>query len=332
MMDRRTFIGAITGSVVVASLAAKAQQAGRIYRIGLEGTSSLTTEGTSSLTTAPWWAAFLQRLRERGWIENQNFVTERLFTEQMGKTSVALAKELEARHVDVIVVTSTEWALAAKQASNTIPMVMATIADPVGNGLVANLAHPGGNFTGISFQGTELAAKQLNLLKQAFPSLSRVVVLANPANASHALRVKEAEVAARTLHLQLDVVEARQASEIESAFAAIARKRAEAILVLADGVFRREATRLATLARVPAMYGQREHVVAGGLMSYGASFTELFRQAADYVDKILRGAKPADLPVEQPTTFELVINLKTARALGIAIPQSLLLRADEVIQ
>jgi putative ABC transport system substrate-binding protein len=332
MMDRRTFIGAITGSVVVASLAAKAQQAGRIYRIGLEGTSSLTTEGTSSLTTAPWWAAFLQRLRERGWIENQNFVTERLFTEQMGKTSVALAKELEARHVDVIVVTSTEGALAAKQASSTIPMVMASIADPVGNGLVASLAHPGGNFTGISFQGTELASKQLDLLKEAFPSLSRVVVLANPANASHALRVKEAEVAARTLNLQLDVVEARQASEIESAFAVIARKRAEAILVLADGVFRREATRLATLARVPAMYGQREHVVAGGLMSYGASFTELFRQAADYVDKILRGAKPADLPVEQPTTFELVINLKTARALGIAIPQSLLLRADEVIQ
>jgi putative ABC transport system substrate-binding protein len=324
MMDRRTFIGAITGSVVVASLAAKAQQAGRIYRIGVEG--------MSSLTTAPWWAAFLQRLRERGWIENQNFVTERLFMEQMGKTSVALAKELETRHVDVIVVTSTEGALAAKQASSTIPTVMATIADPVGNGLVASLAHPGGNFTGISFQGTELAAKQLDLLKEAFPSLSRVVVLANPANASHALRVEEAEVAAGKLHVQLDVVEARQASEIESAFAAIARKRAEAILVLADGVFRREATRLATLARVPAMYGQREHVVDGGLMSYGASFTALFRQAADYVDKILRGAKPADLPVEQPTKFELVINLKTARALGITIPQSLLLRADEVIQ
>jgi putative ABC transport system substrate-binding protein len=323
-MDRRTIIGAMAGSIVVASLAAKAQQARRIYRIGVLG--------MSSVTPSSWWAAFLQRLRERGWIENQNFVTERLSTEQMGKTSVALAKELEARHVDVIVVTSTESALAAKQASSTIPIVMANIADPVGNGLVASLAHPGGNITGISFQGTELVGKQLDLLKEAFPSLSRVVVLANPANASHALRVKEAKVAARTLHLQLEVVEARQVSEIDDAFAAISRKRAEAIVVLADGMLRREATRLATLARVPAMYGLREHVAEGGLMSYGASFTELFRQTADYVDKILKGAKPADLPVEQPTKFELVINLKTAKALGLTIPQSLRLRADELIE
>ena len=205
-------------------------------------------------------------------------------------------------------------------------------SDPVGTGLVASLARPGGNVTGISFQGTELASNQLDLLKEAFPWLSRVVVLANPANASHALRVKEAEVAARKLRLHLEVVEARQASEIESAFAAIARKRAEAILVLADPIFRQEATRLAYLAHVPAMYGLRENVAVGGLMSYGASFTELFRQAADYVDKILRGAKPADLPVEQPTKFELVINLKTAKELGLTIPQSLLLRADEMIQ
>jgi len=323
-MDRRTIIGAMVGSAIFASLASKAQQAGRIYRIGVLGTSKVNIE--------PWWPAFLQRLREHGWIENQNFVTESRLTEDAGKTSLALAKELVARNADVIVVTSTEAALAAKQTTGAIPIVMANIGDPVGTGLVASLARPGGNITGISFQGTELAGKQLDLLKEAFPWLSRVVVLANPANASHALRVKEAEVAAGKLHLQLEVVEARQISEIESAFAVIARKRAEAILVLADPIFRHEATRLASLARVPAMYGLRENVAVGGLMSYGASFTELFRQAADYVDKILKGAKPADLPVEQPTKFELVINLKTARTIGLTIPQSLLLRADEVIQ
>src|SRR5690242_181620 len=304
MMDRRTFIGAIACSVVVASLGAKAQQAGRIYRIGVLG--------TSSATTTPWWAPFLQRLQERGWVENQNIVTERRFTEDLRKISVVLANELVALNADVIVVTSTEAALGAKQATSAVPIIMANIADPVGNGLVASLARPGGNVTGISFQGTELAGKQLGLLKEAFPWLSRVVVLSNPANASHALRVKEAEVAAGKLHLELEVVEARQAGEIESAFAAVARKRGEAILVLADPIFRQEASRLALLARVPAMYGLRENVAVGGLMSYGASFTELFRQAADYVDKILRGAKPADLPVEQPTKFELVINLKTA--------------------
>ena len=324
MMDRRTCIGAITGSVIVASLAAKAQQAGRIYRIGVLG--------TSAVNFGPWWSAFLQRLREHGWIENQNFVTEGRFTEDVAKTSLGLAKELVARNADVIVVTSTEAALAAKKATGAIPIVMANVGDPVGTGLVASLARPGGNITGISFQGTELASKQLDLLKEAFPWLSRIVVLANPANASHELRIKEAKVAAVKLHLQFDVVEARQVSEIESAFAATARKRAEAILVLADPVFRQEATRLANLSHVPAMYGLRENVTIGGLMSYGASFTELFRQAADYVDKILRGANPADLPVEQPTKFELVINLKTAKALGLTIPQSLLVRADEVIQ
>jgi ABC-type uncharacterized transport system substrate-binding protein len=323
-MDRRTFIGAITGCAIFPSVASKAQQAGRIYRIGVLG--------TSTVNIGPWWPAFLQRLREHDWIENQNFVTESRFTEDAVKTSLALAKELVARNADIIVVTSTEAALAARQATGAIPIVMANIGDPVGTGLVASLARPGGNVTGISFQGTELAGKQLDLLKEACPWLSRVVVLSNPANASHALRVKEAEIAAEKLHLQLEVLEARGASEIEIAFAAIARKRAEAILVLADPIFRKEATRLAYLARVPAMYGLRENVAVGGLMSYGASFTELFRQAADYVDKILRGAKPAELPVEQPTKFELVINLKTAKALGITIPQSLLLRADEVIQ
>ncbi|HEY1438915.1 MAG TPA: ABC transporter substrate-binding protein [Casimicrobiaceae bacterium] len=260
-MDRRTFIGTITGSVVVASLAAKAQQAGRIYRIGVLG--------TSAVNTGPWWPAFLQRLREHGWIENQNFVTESRFTEDTGKTSVALAKDLVARNADVIVVTSTEAALAVKQATGAIPIVMANIGDPVGTGLVASLARPGGNITGISFQGTELAGKQLDLLKEAFPRLSRVAVLSNPANASHAFKVREAGVAAGTLHLQLEVVEARQASEIESAFTVIARRRAEAILVLTDPMFRHEATHLASLARMPAMYGLREHVVDGGLISYG---------------------------------------------------------------
>jgi len=252
-----------------------------------------------------------------------------------GSGSRRRREELVRLRVDVIVVASTLTALAAKQATTTVPIVVTVPGDPVAAGLVTSLARPGGNVTGLSFVGTELAGKQVELLKEAVPGLARLGVLANPTNASHPLRTKEIAEVARALKLQIDVREARTQGEIPGAFAAMAKRRPGAAIVLADALFVRETgniVRLAAEQRLPVMYGLREVVVAGGLMSYGASFTDLFRRAATYVDKILKGAKPADLPVEQASKFELVINLKTAKALGLTIPHSLLLRADEVIQ
>jgi putative ABC transport system substrate-binding protein len=233
------------------------------------------------------------------------------------------------------VVSSTLTALAAKQATSVVPIVVTVPADPVATGLVASLARPGGNVTGLSFVGTELAGKQVELLKEAVPGLGRVAVLANPGNASHVLRTKEIAEVARALKIQSDVVEASTPRGVQEAFAAMAKRRPGAAIVLADPLFFREAhtlVRLAAEQRLPVMYGLREAVVSGGLISYGASFSDLFRRAATYVDKILRGASPSELPVEQASKFELVINLKTAKALGLTIPQALLTRADEVIQ
>jgi putative tryptophan/tyrosine transport system substrate-binding protein len=326
-MDRRSFIEVAVAILAVASAAGNAEPANRIYRIGV-----LLTDVRPS---APWWDAFIQRMREDGWVEHQNFVTVLRSTEGQTVLTPALAKQLVAENVDLIVAGSTEAALAAKEATRTIPIVGTTLADPVGTGLVASLSHPGGNVTGLSIQGTELAGKQLELLKEAVPSLSRVAVLTDPANAANAPRVREATLVAQAFRLKLEVVEARDANEMDAAFNTIVKNRDEAVLVLADPMFLTQASRIASLAdlyRVPAMYGVKEHVLSGGLISYGANFSDLFRRTADYVDKILRGVKAADLPVEQPTKFELVINLKTAKALGLTIPQSLLLRADEVIQ
>jgi putative ABC transport system substrate-binding protein len=251
-------------------------------------------------------------------MEHQNIVIERRYTEQRKEAALAVAEELVRLRVDVIVVASTLTALAAKQATTTVPIVVTVPGDPVAAGLVTSLARPGGNVTGLSFVGTELAGKQVELLKEAVPGLARLGVLANPTNASHPLRTKEIAEVARA-----------------RAFAAMAKRRPGAAIVLADALFVRETGNLVRLAaeqRPPVMYGLREVVVAGGLMSYGASFTDLFRRAATYVDKILKGAKPADLPVEQASKFELVVNLKTAKALGRTIPQSLLVRADEIIR
>jgi len=308
------------------SRAAKGQQPGRIYRIGLL---------TFDARTSPTWDAFVQRMHEHGWAEGKNFVVDRRSVEGRSETVATLAKELVTQDVDVIIAGGTEATLAAREATGTIPIVGIALGDPLGAGLVASLARPGGNVTGSSFQGTELTGKQLELIKEAFPGISRVAVLVNLTNASHAPRVKEAAIAAHKLKLQLDVVEAGQVSQLDAAFAGIVSNRDEAVLVLTDPLFDREADRIAYLAgakRVPAIYGRRERVLNGGLMSYGASFSDLFRETADYVDKILRGAKPADLPIKQPTHFELIVNMKTAKALGLTIPQSLLLRADEVIQ
>ena len=247
-----------------------------------------------------------------------------------------MAAELVRLKVDLIVSLGTQGVTAAKNATETIPIVMIAVRDPVGTGLIASLARPGGNVTGVSGSaGLEWVAKQLELLKETVPKIRRVAILSNPANAYHQLAIREVHVSARSLGVQLQLLEARGPNEFDGAFAAMAKERVGALLVVSDAIFNSHRTRLADLvarSRLPAAYGVRESVEAGGLMSYGPSFLDLHRRAATYVDKILKGAKPADLPVEQPTKFELVINLKTAKSLGLTIPTSLLLRADEVIE
>jgi len=243
-------------------------------------------------------------------------------------------EELSRIGVEVIVVSSTQVALAAKQATRTLPIVMTIPSDPVAVGLVASLARPGGNVTGLSFVGTEVAGKQVDLLREAVKGLASIAVLANPMNPSHPPRVKTVLATARTLKLRVDVAEVSTRDEIGEALRAIGKRGTGAALVLADPLFVREASSIIQLAaeqRLPVMYGLREAAVAGGFMSYGPSFTEQFRRAAAYVDKILKGAKPADLPIEQPTKFELVVNVTAAKALGLTVPPSLLLRADQVI-
>jgi putative tryptophan/tyrosine transport system substrate-binding protein len=326
---RALLIGLGLTGLVVPSFAVT-QPLGRVARVG----HISNVPGSSPLVDL-WRKAFVDGLRERGWIENQNVVIERRYAELHRESSLAVVEELIRLPVDVLVISSTLTALAAKQATSTVPIVVTVPADPVATGLVASLARPGGNVTGLSFVGTELAGKQLELLKEAVPGLGRVAVLANPGNASHAPRTKEIADVARALKIQSDVVEASTSRGVQEAFAAMAKRRPGAAIVLADPLFFREAqnlVRFAAAQRLPVMYGLREVVVAGGLISYGASFGDLFRRAATYVDKILRGASPSDLPVEQASKFELVINIKTARALGLTIPQALLARADEIIQ
>ena len=281
-------------------------------------------------------AAFRQELRERGWVEGQNVVVEVRFGNGMVDRFPAIIAEMIGLKVDVILTGSSATTWAAKGATRSIPIVMAASADALGEGLVANLAHPGGNITGMTFlAGPEIAGKQLQLLKEMVPTASRVVVLMNPTNRSHAAFVRELKVAARSLGTQLQVLEAPSPDQLNGAFAAMSRERAAALLVLTDGMFfgqRRQVADLAARGGLPALYSQREFVDLGGLASYGPNLVDMFRRAAIHVDKILKGAKPGDLPIEQPTKFELVINLKTAKALGLTIPPSLLLRADEVIR
>jgi len=268
-------------------------------------------------------------------VEGQNIVIERRYSEGRNERLPDLAADLVRLKVDVIVAAGTPPPYAAKRATTTIPIVMTNASDPVGSGLVASLARPGGNITGLSLLSPELAGKQLELLKETVPKVSRVAVLWNPANPVHTLILRQAEVAARSLRLQLQILEARGPNEFDSAFSAMTKERAGALLVLADPMFFGHRTRLADLAaksRLPSVFLLREHADAGGLMAYGPSTRDNFRRAATYVDKILKGAKPGDLPIEQPTKFELVINLKTAKALGLTIPRFVLGRADEVLQ
>ena len=329
MMDRRTFAGAVAGALLTLPLTATAQQAGKVPRIGF-------LSPNSAEVSQPRLAAFRQGLRERGWVEGRNIVIEWRFAEGKVDQLPALVAELIRLKVDIIVTTSSATTWAAKDATKSIPIVMAVSADALGEGLVTSLAHPGGNITGMTFLvGPEIAGKQLELLKEVAPAASRVAVLTNPTNRSHATLIRELKAAARAFGVQLQVLDARSPDQLDNAFAAMTRERAAALLVLTDSMFigqQRQIADLAARSRLPAMYYQREFVDAGGLISYGASLSDIFRRAATHVDKILKGAKPGDIPVEQPTKFELVINLKTAKALGLTIPQSLLLRADEVIQ
>jgi putative ABC transport system substrate-binding protein len=327
-VDRRAFISTLAGGLLAAPLAAEAQPAGKVYRIGILGNVPLSdTEG------ARLWGALTQGLRELGYVEGQNLIVEHLSTEGRSERLAALAAELVRWKPDVIVVPNNSNALAARKATQTIPIVAATFSEA--SGLITNLARPGGNVTGLTLFAPEIASKQLELLKEIVPHVSRVAILWNPINLSGQLYLDQARSAARTLGIQLQVLEARQPEDIERAFTAMGRKRAGALLVVADAMFILQRTRIVNLAakaHLPAMYTLREHMEAGGLAFYGPSMADNFRRAASYVDKILKSAKPADLPIEQPTKFELVINLKIAKALGLTIPQSLLQRADQVIE
>jgi putative ABC transport system substrate-binding protein len=315
--------------LLAAPLAAEAQQAGKVPRIGYLSAGS--PSGVPHLLEA-----FRQGLRELGWVEGQNIVIDYRYAEGRFDRLPDLAAELVRLKVDVIVAAATATSVAAKNATSTIPIVMIGVYDPVERGLVASLARPGGKITGLTFYtGPELVGKYLELLKEVVPKVSRVAVLWNPANPGHAAVLKEAEGAARALGVRLQTLEARVPQEIDSAFEAMIRERADALLVLPDPMPVTHRARIADLAaktRLPTMFGYREHVDASGLMSYGVSLPDLWRRSATYVDKILKGAKPADLPVEQPTKFELVINLKTAKALGLTIPPSIRIRADQVIE
>jgi putative tryptophan/tyrosine transport system substrate-binding protein len=313
-------------SLLAVPLATEAQPPGKVYRIG-----SLSTNPPP----AHLWEALLDGLRERGYLEGRNLIFERRFSEGHAERFPELAAELVRLRVDCIIVTTTPAALAAKHATQTIPIVMTATLDPVGAGLVASLARPGGNLTGLSAVGPELSGKRLELLKEVVPAMTRVAVLWNAANPANAAVWQETQAAARTLGLQLHAQDVRGSKDLEGAFALTAQVRPEALLVLGDSLIHMYEQQIAEFAaqhHLPSMFSRKESVMAGGLMSYASSLPARYRRAADYVDKILKGTKPADLPVEQPTKFELVINLKTAQALGITIPPTLLFRADEVIQ
>ena len=327
MIDRRTFLAGTGAALLAAPLVAEAQPAGNVSRIGF---LFYGAPGPS-----PELDAFRKGLRDLGYIEGQNITIEYRFANgRVGRLS-ELAAELVRLELDIIVTPGTPASIAAKKATSTIPIVFAGVADAVGTGLVASFARPGGNITGLTSISAALGGKRLELLKVVAPKASRVTVLYNPADPSNVLVLKELQEPSRALGLTLQPLAVRGPGEFEGAFAAMIRERAQALFVAAGLLtteHRKPLVGLAAKSRIPAMWGERQFVEAGGLMSYAVNFYDEIRRAAAYVNKILKGAKPADLPVEQPTTFELVINLKTAKALGLTIPPSLLGRADEVIQ
>jgi putative ABC transport system substrate-binding protein len=322
-----TLVLIVAVALFTVPLAADAQQAGRSVRVGYLSPRA----GPTHLDEA-----FRQTLRELGWTEGQNLVIEHRWASGRRDRLTEFARELARTKVDVIFAPVSQAAEAAMKATRTVPIVFATAGDPVASGLAASLGRPGGNATGVSsLPGEGFVGKQLQLLKETLPASSRFAVLWNSTNPSHAEQVRQAEVVAATLRIRVQALEVSAPIAFEAAFDALTRERADLLFVLADPMFFEHRTQLAdqtAKSRVPALYGLREHTEAGGLMSYGPSFPDLYRRAALYVDKILKGSKPAELPIEQPTMFELVINLKTAKALGLTIPPSLLLRADQVIE
>jgi len=328
-MERRAFIAAVGASLLRAPLAVRAQPVAKVWRIGLLGTVPLAEPGAARL-----WGGLFEGLEQLGYVEGKNIIIEGRYSEGRSERLPGLAAELVRLKVDVIVAAA-YTAAAAKVATSTIPIVMPNDPDPAGRGLVASLAKPGGNVTGLTTLTPDLVGKGLQLLKEVVPRVSRVAVLSNPGDPIHPRSLREAAVAARALNVRLQILKAQAPTEVAGALSAATKESVDALLVLGDPMFfgeRERITGLAAKSRLPLIAHQSEFAEAGGLLSYGINQRNNFRRAATYVDKILKGAKPADLPVEQPTKFELVINLKTAKGLGLTIPQSLLLRADQVIE
>jgi putative tryptophan/tyrosine transport system substrate-binding protein len=325
-MRRRAFITLIGGAAMW-PFTARAQQPAKVPTIGFLGANTASTQ-------SQWTAAFVQRLRELGWTEGGNVAIEYRWAEGRFDRSPELIADLLRLKVDLIVTHATANVVAAKQATSVIPIVFASVADPVGNNLVASLARPGGNVTGLSAQSPDLAGKRLELLRDVIPGLRRLAMLANADVANAVLEIGEVQAAARTLGLEVAAPEIRRAEDIGVAIEAL-KGHVEALYIQSDPLFTNNRVRINTLAlgaRLPTMAGIRELVDAGGLMSYGPNLLDLFRRAADYVDKILRGAKPGNIPVEQPTKFDLIVNLIAAKALGLTMPPAMLARADEVIE
>jgi putative ABC transport system substrate-binding protein len=326
-LQRREFIALIGGAAAAWPFALRAQQPARLPTIGYLGSGTPAAD-------VPWTTPFVQRLHELGWIEGRTVAIEYRWGDEVAERYAAFVAEFVRLKVDVIVTAGTVPVAAAKQVTATIPIVFAAAGDPIGAGLVTSLAHPGGNVTGLSVQQSDSAAKRLELLRELVPDLRRLAILVHIDNAATALDLQAVQAAAGTLGLEVVLAEVHRAEDIAPAIAA-AKGRADALYVATGPLLNTDRVRIAALAieaRLPAMCGFREPVEAGGLASYGPRIPDLFRRAADYVDKILRGAKPAEIPVEQPTKFALTVNLATARALGLRIPESFLVRADEVFE
>jgi putative ABC transport system substrate-binding protein len=325
-MKRREFIGLVGGAVAWPA-AAGAQQLGKVYRIGV------FSAGSPPLT--PTFTAFPNALSALGWIEGQNILLENRFADNRLEHLPELAAELVRLKVDIIVTYGTLAPLAAKRATSTIPIVMCDAGDPVASRLVVSLARPGGNVTGLSLMSPDLAPKRVQMLKELLPALSRVAVLWNAANPYPARVFKETVSAAKSLGIEVDSIQVRGSADFDDAFNLLMKRRPDALIAVEDpliGAHRKQITDYAVKSRLPSMYGLREYADAGGLMSYGPNLVELRRRAAGYVDQIIKGAKPADMPIQQPTKFEMIINLNTAKALGLTVPPSLLARADEMIE
>jgi putative ABC transport system substrate-binding protein len=326
-MKRREFITLLGGAAAAFPVDARSQQRGSPPTIGFVG--PLTSPAMSQ-----WTAAFVQRLRELGWIEGRTVAIEYRWGEGRSERFPDIMAELARLKVNVIVTGGTAAVIAAKQATSAIPIVFASVADPVGTGLVVSLARPGGNVTGLSNQSADMPGKRLELLREIVPGLRRLAIMANVSNPSNVLELDEGQAAARTFGLDLIKLEIRRVEDIVPAIESL-KGGADALYVVTDALVNTNRVRINTVAlsaRLPTMFGEKGYVESGGLLSYGPNFPDLYRRAGDYVDKILRGARPADVPVEQPTKFDLVINLTTAKALGFKIPESFLLRADEVIE